>query len=221
MPNIKHKDQDYLEYNFKPDGENDVIFKDIIENLSEDSYLNGLKFRTILFDLKDKLTSFIEEVFSNIQSYLIKLNYQQYEVAHFCYKNISCDRRYHYPQFYSLDRWDSDLWVLATFFSPTLTNPRHTNFQRDVVSLLEILQHFQWFDNNFHSLQALKEFRNEFYGHIPRTGICQADYDRAQPLIDVFEEQLRDNTVKFRVPLQHPSLSLGISFPPRVSYGRI
>ena len=156
--------------------EEDSIFNKVVAGLLDDNYVNGLKFRELLNDLRNRLEEFIVKVFHNLQKYLKDKNCDHLGVEDFCRNNTA--RGFELPQTYDFQYWDTDVWCLILWFSPSMIK-RPKKKIIDISALLEILRNFYGFKLFSHYAVSLYEYRNKFDGHRTESGIDRKQFEKA------------------------------------------
>lgn len=174
----------FVHYNFTDFADGDSLYKTIVQSLDEDNYVYGLKYRELLFHLRESLTEFIQKLFRELHAKHLR-TFTDYQVQQFCRFN-------HSEQRFPFKLIAKDVATFIGCFSPTLKN--HPRYQHDVTILLEVCENFKPLAEiiNYYSLAThVKRDRHLCYGHISQIGITLGQFRTVQYPIKVIERQLQ------------------------------
>ena len=162
------------------DLEQDLLLRRITDEFSDNDYVYCLKFRELLLHYRSALVAFIQRVFSNIQRFLQRNNYDTSSVLEFC-QNAVVDRRrrpYRIPAYYDFNNWEAHYWKLALCFSPSFVFRRAGQAQVDAPALLEIIENCDWFSQYTRQIaRSCINARNNYYGHVAEFRIDKSGLD--------------------------------------------
>lgn len=155
--------------------QDNAVCNNIRAGLKNDEYAYCLKFRQLLFELKDILETSIYRIFSNVQKFLIENNFDQNSVRYFCHNNFNCRRPDLIPRRYNFADWDTNVRTLILYYCPSIN--RYTDDRAiDVCALLDVIKNFFGLQEYFSYADAVYKKRNTCYAHLTESGINVDDF---------------------------------------------
>ena len=177
------------------DLEQDRLLTRIIDQFSDNDYVYCLKFRELLLHYRSALFAFIQRVFSNVQRFLRRNNYDNDSALEFC-QNAVVDRRrrpYRIPAYYDFTNWEANYWKLALCFSPSFVFRRAGQAKVDVPALLEIIENCDWFSQYSRQIaRSCINAKNNYYGHVAEFRINKSDLDDSWEFFENLKIELRE-----------------------------
>jgi hypothetical protein len=171
------------------------LYQSIIDQFNtEDNYVYGLIFRELLFHLTGRLHSHIKVVFEKFRDKLnLSPNLSDEKLRSICeskYNNATHIQGIHY----NFKNWQTNPWILAEFFSPTLA--KHPDYDIDAQSLLYIIINFKGFKVVRQYAKDVNLDRCKYYGHTGKRGIYPDQFDdcfnRCKLLLEELDEHITE-----------------------------